>query len=300
MALAGWLTAFISQAAATAKFGNGTVGTLWFAIFLQLAVIGGVLHTLASDSIAMNRLQISVFTAVALVFAVNGVNAGIFSNQPALQAMGAGWLLLSFVDILWALYFTSEEDSLILYIFNSLGTGGLTPPSRNRHRGRVPSVGGMGNGYGYQDPAGYGSGTGIGSGMGGGVGGMGSAPAGSVRSGSFANKEMGGIGGDQNRRSQFTETAGGISQSPSTPLMSAANVGDAGSIGGVATLPDPGEYKYRAKALYAYQASPDDPNEISFTKGEILDIVDTSGKWWQAKRANGETGIAPSNYLQII
>lgn len=65
-------------------------------------------------------------------------------------------------------------------------------------------------------------------------------------------------------------------------------------------------------------ASPDDPNEISFTKGEVLDIVDKQGKWWQAKKADGTIGsksaaalsfgtllicvrlVAPSNYLQII
>lgn len=35
----------------------------------------------------------------------------------------------------------------------------------------------------------------------------------------------------------------------------------------------------RARALYAYQASADDPNEISFAKGEMLDVLDQSGKW---------------------
>lgn len=37
-------------------------------------------------------------------------------------------------------------------------------------------------------------------------------------------------------------------------------------------------------------ASPDDPNEISFTKGEILDILDKQGKWWQAKKTDGAVG----------
>lgn len=37
-------------------------------------------------------------------------------------------------------------------------------------------------------------------------------------------------------------------------------------------------------------ASPDDPNEISFVKGEILDILDKQGKWWQAKKTDGTIG----------
>ena len=56
----------------------------------------------------------------------------------------------------------------------------------------------------------------------------------------------------------------------------------------------------RAEALYSYKASEDDPTEISFTKGDILQIVDSSGKWWQAQRPNGELGIVPSNYLRLI
>ena len=116
------------------KVGHALVGTLWFAIFLQLFLILGVLYTLASDSIAMHRFQIAVFGSIAVVFAVEGVNAGIFAGAAALNAMSAGWLVLAFVNILWVLYFTSEEDSLALHLFNTLGTGGLTPPGRRRRR----------------------------------------------------------------------------------------------------------------------------------------------------------------------
>ena len=56
----------------------------------------------------------------------------------------------------------------------------------------------------------------------------------------------------------------------------------------------------RAEALYSYKASEDDPTEISFAKGDVLQIVDSSGKWWQAQRSNGELGIVPSNYLRLI
>jgi SHO1 osmosensor len=140
--------------------GHDSVGTLWFAIWLQLFLILGVIYTLASDSIAMHRFQIVAFGSVAIVFAVIGVNQSIFSGFASLDALAAGWLILAMVDILWVLYFTSEEDSLALYLFNSLGTGGLTPPSRRR-RTRTTSMhnsAAYGGGGGYT-AAGIGPGT---------------------------------------------------------------------------------------------------------------------------------------------
>jgi SHO1 osmosensor len=44
-------------------------------------------------------LKIAVFGAIAIVFAVIGVNQGIFMERPALEAMSAGWLILAVVDV---------------------------------------------------------------------------------------------------------------------------------------------------------------------------------------------------------
>ncbi|KAJ1302758.1 hypothetical protein OPQ81_003067 [Rhizoctonia solani] len=282
LAFAGWFTAFIGQAATTAQFGNAFVGTLWFAIFLELFLILGVMHTLATDTIGMHRLQISVFGAVAIVFSVNGAQAGIYSVASAPQAMGAGWLILSFVNILWVLYFTAEEDSTVLNTLDSLGSGsGLTPagPSggggARRRSKHVHSMSRGSNGY-----AGAGKEEHMGmSGM---------TPI-----------HTGGGGGGMRQTSPGGMTGGARSFVP-PGSGAAAGVGpgndpERGGPGG------PGaNYAYKARALYAYTASPDDPAEISFTKGEILDIVDNNGKWWQARKEDGTTGIVPSNYLQLV
>ncbi|KAI0756572.1 hypothetical protein C8Q80DRAFT_1215472 [Daedaleopsis nitida] len=318
LAVIGWFVAFIGQAVATAQVGNSFVGVLWFAIFVQLFLILGIVHTLATDSIAMHRFQIATFGSIAIVFSVFGVNNGIFTGNAALDAMAAGWLILAMVNILWVLYFTSEEDSLMLHVFNSLGTGGLTPPSRRRRGTRSASMMNMGGGNGYT--AGYSTGgigpmydTKMGGSMTGPIGGTGSFRAGSVEG---APRSLGGAGSVHN-----LGTSGGPgsiggggggegSIGPASPLMGsgAAGIG-AGGGGGAPTTPGTagadsslnGEsHQYRAKALYNYTASPDDPNEISFTKGEILEILDKNGKWWQARKQDGTVGIAPSNYLQIV
>jgi SHO1 osmosensor len=98
-------------------------------------------------------------TAILVPFAVNGVqfiyqgqDFGSAKGASALKAVGVGWLLLAMVDvslhdamtllsspavlkgylllsvmqILWVIYLTSEEDSMLYRMFNALGDGGLS------------------------------------------------------------------------------------------------------------------------------------------------------------------------------
>lgn len=241
---------------------------LWFSIFLQFFLIFGVLHTLATDSIAMHRFQIATFGSIAIVFAVGGVQQGIFSGVASLDAMAAGWLILAMVDILWVLYFTSEEDSLMLHIFNSLGTGGLTPPSRRRRGTRSGSTMNMGGGNGYT--AGYPTGgmgpmydTKMAGSMAGPIGNTGSFRAPSVEGG--APRSLGNTGSVGNLGSAGGPGSiggGEGSVGPASPLMGsgAAGIGAGGGPGVMSTTPGSGgpdtsdvmaeSHQYRAKALY--------------------------------------------------
>ena len=55
----------------------------------------------------------------------------------------------------------------------------------------------------------------------------------------------------------------------------------------------------RAKAVWSYQAG--DTDEVSLDTAEIVEILrkDESG-WWTGKRSNGETGLFPGSYVQMV
>ena len=215
----------------------------------------------------MHRFQISVFGAVAIVFSVQGVNQGLFIPVASLNAMGVGWLLLAVVNILWVLYFTSEEDSLALYIFNMLGNGGLSSPSRRRRTRTQSVMHDMPSGNGY--PTNYALGGGISSHDGYdsklGTGAYGSPNAGVRSQNSFGGSlndnvpraGTEGTGGPASLRNEVGagSVANAVDNGPSSPLMVGVGAGGSTTTSNPdqqqQPLPQPDTYLYKAKALYA-------------------------------------------------
>lgn len=309
----GWIVAFVGQCAAEAD--GRHQGVLWFAIFLQLFLILGKYLCVMTDSLSTARLQLTTFTAVALVFSVIGINSGIYSNNSSEEAVAAGWFLVTLTNIIWLFFLTTEDDSPFYPIIN-IANDGVTPPAARsgaRYNGGGGGGGqsmrmaggagtGIGGGYGAGNNSAYSGGF-----QGGANGGYQPAYGNSPSAADITTSNGTGLGAPKlssasiRSRGPTAETAGagagGISQdapsvashgAPASPAVGGAKASD---------LPD---YGYKARALYAYQANADDPTEISFSKGEVLDIVDNSGKWWQARKSNGETGIVPSNYMQLL
>lgn len=75
--------------------------------------------------------------------------------------------------------------------------------------------------------------------------------------------------------------------SSATPAPTAATPQNAAAL--AASMKPP----FEMKASFSYSASADDPNEISFVKGEIMTILDNSGKWFNARKQDGQEGIVP-------
>lgn len=54
-------------------------------------------------------------------------------------------------------------------------------------------------------------------------------------------------------------------------------------------------------ALYSFNSG--NPEELAFQKGDLLDIIDQPSDdpdWWEARKADGSTGLVPRNYVEVV
>ncbi|KNC51286.1 uncharacterized protein AMSG_12063 [Thecamonas trahens ATCC 50062] len=61
--------------------------------------------------------------------------------------------------------------------------------------------------------------------------------------------------------------------------------------------PKPKEPRY-VQALHRFED--DNPRRLDFEAGEILEVLQARGNWWEARTVLGDIGLLPSNFVQII
>ncbi|KAF2634194.1 hypothetical protein P280DRAFT_524330 [Massarina eburnea CBS 473.64] len=271
-----WIIAFISSIIAAIPPKSGFPNFAWWALVFHLFCIMGVFVTVASDSEHTYHVAVVGFLAAGLVNTTSSVNFLVYSPNAAFEASAAGFILLSMVSIVWIFYYGSQPQASHRTFVDSYAMHKERPGS---HVSRQ-----MSNNYGPPQAS------------------VAAQPAPQM----YTSAQLNGF-----------ETSSPVSGYPGGPMgASDARGSSAPRFGGVGpglaqtpTNDDPNgpsgqdanmEYPYRAKAIYSYEANPDDANEISFQKHDILEVSDVSGRWWQAKKPNGETGIAPSNYLILL
>jgi len=280
IALLAWFISFVGSAiAAAAHLKEGFPNYSWFAIAYMICVIVGIFVVVASDTTQTYHVAIVGYLSAGLVLTSSSVNAMIYSSNGAKEAAAAGFILLSMVNIVWIFYFGSTPSAVPRAYLDSFA---LHKDHRVSQGGR-----GMSHNYGNGRPD-----TSISS---------------NVPPQMYTSAQLGGFE-TSSPVAGFPGGANSAERNSSQPRFGAAPppASNLGTNGPTTTEPPAGEvvapteYPYRAKAIYSYEANPDDANEISFSKHEILEVSDVSGRWWQAKKENGDTGIAPSNYLILL
>ncbi|KAF8965961.1 hypothetical protein BDZ97DRAFT_1917958 [Flammula alnicola] len=281
LGLIAWLISLLSQAVVAGTISDAPVRILWFGIIIQTILTFLVLQVITGtgsstyDAAYAYGTQISVFAALATVFAVLGVDQNIYSSRGAQQATGAGWLLVAIVDLLWIFFFTSPPQSPVLQVPRSLMESRIRR-EQNRRSG-VQKVSRSTDAFPM-------------------------APANGARRETDQFSQQPSVPPqDQKPTSpRWSGRRGTLTSIPSEREGEGSAV--AHESGGAAleqrvshptqsSLQD-AEAKWRAEAMFDYGGSASDTNELKFKKGEVLLIFDKSGKWWEAKKRDGQKGSA--------
>ncbi|KAL2137742.1 hypothetical protein VTI28DRAFT_8394 [Corynascus sepedonium] len=264
-----WLISFVGSIVSHIQVpGQFPLYTYWALIFYFLAIMG-IFVVVASDSTQTYHVAIVGYLGCGLVLSTVSVNGMIHKNHGALEAASAGFILLTMVTIVWIFYFGSAPSAVPRAYIDSFALA-KESTSTNRHT--------MTAGYGNRRPE----------------------TSTSVQPPQMYTAQLNGLE-NPSPVGGMTSTMRNSNVPPafSAPAAQKSAAPQSGSSPDAEIVP-PTEYPYRAKAIYSYEANPEDANEISFSKHEILEVSDVSGRWWQARKENGETGIAPSNYLILL
>ncbi|CAG8466847.1 9109_t:CDS:2 [Dentiscutata erythropus] len=297
----GWIILLGGAGAVTSVIGNDKhlltaasvtnyLASLWLYIIYQLAIIMSLFMIIASGT--MLHYRFAILSLIIISFISNCFAANYnYGYDPRLRALVAGASILAIVNLFWIILIGSEEDSSTVKtidgFYNNLNFD-FTPPNKNNF---------VGTRFAPQPSPMYTS---------------------DVRSNQLSVV----ISPTETSSPIQANNTMYIAQVPMQNQYSSAILPSTSTQAQQIVYPENtpiqdqnsttittvhqsmyngnfNDYKYKAKALYDYHGSPEDRTELSFAKDDYLDIASKEGKWWNARKADGTTGIAPSNYLSF-
>lgn len=249
----------------------------WWGIVFEIVIILAMLVMYLFDIIELYKFMLVGMFAIAFVYTTNTTNNLIYNTSDLGNlCCAAGNILLSFINVIWILYFGGHPESPTNRFVDSFSV-------------RIVTTQGHLDGNAYQQSA---------------------------------------DDDEQKHISSFTNNYGDVhlrhsraSSNNQVPYMSSSQLNGLENFSSNeshrsrnltnnekrsvqdGTTPEQQnsmQFRYKAVALYSYEANPDDINEISFSRDEILDVDEIDGKWWQARKSNGQIGICPSNYVKLL
>lgn len=291
-----WIIAFAGSIAASQTMSYFPKFTWWGLVF-QLFVVIGLPVLYFFNMIYLYYNFIMVVLSIAFVYTSNSTNNFVYYTDSSSSAAGTGFILLSIANFLWLLYLGSDPDAPMISSLS--GYGGPSHPLKTRRRinsfgpsTQRASTANYNYSRGNQSSARLNYNDDLYSNM------EDSHELAGFENPVTSTKDFA-IDDNVNSADLNTDQEFNDSAYRASGIIPPMNEGT--NFTGISSVTNYMEaYPILVRALYDYNASPDDVNELSFKKGDIFRVKNTNGNWWQAKNKRGEIGMCPSNYLEIV
>jgi SHO1 osmosensor len=257
----------------------------WWTLVYEILVILLIFWLYINGNIELYKFALVGFVSVAFVLTTNSTNQLIYNTQSSANlACAAGCILLSILNVIWIGYFGGHPESPTNQFIDSFSLKSNNHHLSDSHEKSADED------FEYKRYA---------------------APSANIpfsqsqtlfQENNVRQSQLTNMNPAQAQKNTASSSQGYMSSSQLNGLENFSN-NDLNQTNNqqhnentLSSIP----FRYKAKALYSYDANPDDVNEISFAKDEILEVDDIDGKWWQARKSNGQIGICPSNYVKLL
>jgi SHO1 osmosensor len=288
LALLSWIIAFAGSLAT--NINEDFPKFTWWGLVFQLLILTATFVIYGFDMLDQYKNFLTAAYSIAFVYTSNSATSLVYGSGSRKAAASAGIILLCMINIIYVFYYGSDNSTPINQWIDSFSLRGPRSShnpffynqrtnTNTAHTSYLQGQGGQGGQHILSNDNSIDPST--------------QRYVSSTRLNGFENLSE----RDNTTTSHSNTPIYDLSENNGTYLSATTELSDDNTNTFGITIDD---FPYTARALYSYESNPDDENEISFEKGEILKVNDINSRWWQAKRSNGDIGICPSNYVELI